>query len=80
MEEIIKILERTNKIYDEKLEDAISLLKKTNVEDDAFDKLLNKVSSLISLKIQKAIKNGTKLILENEFLDYCTHGIPEETE
>lgn len=53
MEEIIKILEKTNKIYDEKLEDAISLLKKTNVEDDAFDKLLNKVSSLIALKIQK---------------------------
>lgn len=53
MEEIIKILEKTNKIYDEKLEDAISLLKKTNVEDEAFDKLLNKVSSLISLKIQK---------------------------
>ena len=53
MEEIIKILERTNEIYDEKLEDAISLLKKTNVEDEAFDKLLNKVSSLISLKIQK---------------------------
>lgn len=53
MEEIIKILEKTNEIYDEKLEDAISLLKKTNVEDDAFDKLLNKVSSLISLKIQK---------------------------
>ena len=53
MEEIIKILEKTNEIYDEKLEDAISLLKKTNVEDGAFDKLLNKVSSLISLKIQK---------------------------
>jgi hypothetical protein len=53
MEEIIKILEKTNKIYDEKLEDAISLLKKTDVEDDAFDKLLNKVSSLIALKIQK---------------------------
>ena len=53
MEEIIKLLEKTNEIYDEKLEDAISLLKKTNVEDDAFDKLLNKVSSLISLKIQK---------------------------
>ena len=53
MEEIIKILERTNKIYDEKLEDAISLLKKTKVEDEAFDKLLNKVSSLIALKIQK---------------------------
>lgn len=53
MEEIIKILEKTNEIYDDKLEDAISLLKKTNVEDDAFDKLLNKVSSLISLKIQK---------------------------
>lgn len=53
MEEIIKILEKTNKIYDEKLEDAISLLKKTDVEDEAFDKLLNKVSSLIALKIQK---------------------------
>lgn len=53
MEEIIKLLEKTNEIYDEKLEDAISLLKKTNVEDDSFDKLLNKVSSLISLKIQK---------------------------
>ena len=53
MEEIIKILEKTNKIYDEKLEDAISLLKKTKVEDETFDKLLNKVSSLISLKIQK---------------------------
>ena len=53
MEEIIEILEKTNKIYDEKLKDAISLLKKTNVEDDAFDKLLNKVSSLIALKIQK---------------------------
>ena len=53
MEEIIKILERTSKIYDEKLEDAVSLLKKTNVEDEAFDKLLNKVSSLIALKIQK---------------------------
>lgn len=53
MEEIIKILEKTNEIYDEKLEDTISLLKKTSVEDEAFDKLLNKVSSLISLKIQK---------------------------
>ena len=53
MEEIIKILEKTNKIYDEKLEDAISLLKKTKVEDETFDKLLNKVSSLIALKIQK---------------------------
>ena len=53
MKEIIEILEKTNKIYDEKLEDAISLLKKTNVEDEAFDKLLNKVSSLIALKIQK---------------------------
>ena len=40
---------KTNKIYDEKLEDAISLLKKKNVEDEAFDKLLNKVYSLIAL-------------------------------
>ena len=53
MEEIIKILERTNKIYDEKLEDAIKALKEMDVKDEQFDKLLNRVSSLISLKLQK---------------------------
>ena len=53
MEEIIKILERTNKIYDEKLEDAIKALKEMDVKDEQFDKLLSRVSSLISLKLQK---------------------------
>lgn len=53
MEEIIKILEKTNEIYDEKLEDAIKALKEMDVKDEQFDKLLNRVASLISLKLQK---------------------------
>lgn len=53
MEEIIKRLEETDKIYDTKLDDAIKALKKMDVKDDQFDKLLNRVSSLISLKLQK---------------------------
>ena len=35
------------------MKEIIEILEKTNVEDEAFDKLLNKVSSLIALKIQK---------------------------
>ena len=50
MEEIIKKLEETDKIYDVKLDDAIKALKKMDVKDEQFDKLLNRVSSLISLK------------------------------
>ena len=53
MEEIIKRLEETDKIYDTKLDDAIKALKAMDVTDDNFDKLLNRVSSLISLKLQK---------------------------
>lgn len=53
MEEIIKKLEETDKIYDEKLDDAIEALKEMDVKDEQFDKLLNRVSSLISLKLQK---------------------------
>ena len=53
MEEIIKKLEETDKIYDVKLDDAIKALKAMDVTDDNFDKLLNRVSSLISLKLQK---------------------------
>ena len=53
MEEIIKKLEETDKIYDVKLDDAIKALKKMDVKDEQFDKLLNRVSSLISLKLQK---------------------------
>ena len=53
MEEIIKKLEETDKIYDAKLDDAIEALKEMDVNDAQFDRLLNRVSSLISLKIQK---------------------------
>lgn len=53
MEEIIKRLEETDKIYDTKLDDAIKALKEMDVKDEQFDKLLNRVSSLISLKLQK---------------------------
>ena len=53
MEEIIKRLEETDKIYDVKLDDAIKALKEMDVKDEQFDKLLNRVSSLISLKLQK---------------------------
>ena len=53
MEEIIKKLEETDKIYDVKLDDAIKALKEMDVKDEQFDKLLNRVSSLISLTLQK---------------------------
>ena len=53
MEEIIKKLEETDKIYDAKLDDAIEALKEMDVKDTQFDRLLNRVSSLISLKLQK---------------------------
>ena len=53
MEEIIKKLEETDKIYDAKLNDAIKALNEMDVRDEQFDKLLNRVSSLISLKLQK---------------------------
>ena len=53
MEEIIKKLEETDKIYDVKLDDAIKALEEMDVKDEQFDKLLNRVSSLISLKLQK---------------------------
>ena len=65
MEEIILRLRETGVIYDAKLDDAIKALRKMDVKDDAFDKLLNRVSSLISLKLQeeKFIEdyNATKL-------------------
>ena len=53
MEEIIKKLKETDKIYATKLDDAIKALNEMDVKDERFDKLLNRVSSLISLKIQK---------------------------
>ena len=53
MEEIIKKLEATDKIYDVKLDDVIKALEEMDVKDEQFDKLLSRVSSLISLKLQK---------------------------
>ena len=53
MEKVIEKLKETDAIYDIKLDDAIRALKAMDVTDDNFDKLLNRVSSLISLKLQK---------------------------
>ncbi len=53
MEYIIEKLKETRSIYDTKLDDAISALKEMDVKDEEFDKLLNRVSSLISLMLQE---------------------------
>lgn len=53
MEKIIEKLKETRVIYDTKLDDAISALKDMDVKDENFDKLLNRVSSLISLMLQE---------------------------
>lgn len=53
MEKVLEVLNRTDVIYDKKLEEAIKVLDSTDVKDELFDKIINTVSSLISLKIQK---------------------------
>ena len=53
MEKVIEKLKETDAIYDIKLDDAIKALKAMDVTDDNFDKLLNRVSSLISLMLQE---------------------------
>ena len=53
MEKIIEKLNEVDLIYDKKLDDAIEALREMDVKDENFDKLLNRVSSLISLKLQK---------------------------
>lgn len=53
MEKIIEKLKETRVIYDTKLDDAITALKEMDVKDEDFDKLLNRVSSLISLMLQE---------------------------
>ena len=53
MEKIIEKLKETRIIYDTKLDDAINALKDMDVKDEDFDKLLNRVSSLISLMLQE---------------------------
>ena len=53
MEKIIEKLLETRVIYDTKLDDAIAALKEMDVKDEDFDKILNRVSSLISLMLQE---------------------------
>lgn len=53
MEQIIEKLKETRSIYETKLDDAISALNEMDVKDEDFDKLLNRVSSLISLMLQE---------------------------
>ena len=53
MEKIIEKLKETSVIYDTKLDDAITALKEMDVKDENFDKILNRVSSLISLMLQE---------------------------
>ena len=53
MEKIIEKLKETRVIYDTKLDDAINALKEMDVKDENFDKILNRVSSLISLMLQE---------------------------
>ena len=53
MEKIIEKLKETRVIYDTKLDDAIAALKEMDVKDENFDKILNRVSSLISLMLQE---------------------------
>ena len=53
MEKIIEKLLETRVIYDTKLNDAINALKEMDVKDENFDKILNRVSSLISLMLQE---------------------------
>ena len=53
MEKIIEKLLETRVIYDAKLDDAINALKEMDVKDENFDKILNRVSSLISLMLQE---------------------------
>ena len=53
MEKIIEKLLETRVIYDTKLNDSIAALKEMDVKDENFDKILNRVSSLISLMLQE---------------------------
>lgn len=52
MKEIIEKLDRLNKIYDKKLNRIIDILDNMTVEDDGFDKMLDRSAKLMSLKLQ----------------------------
>lgn len=53
MEKIIEILERTDVIYDTKLNDVVTRIEQMDVADEKFTKLLDTLTSLIGLKLQK---------------------------
>lgn len=53
MEKIIEILEKTDKIYDTKLNDVVTKIEAMDVADEKFTKLLDTLTSLIGLKLQK---------------------------
>lgn len=53
MEKIIEILERTDLIYDAKLSDVVNRIEQMDVADEKFTKLLDTLTSLIGLKLQK---------------------------
>lgn len=59
MDRIIEVLEKTDTIYDDKLDSAIEKITYMDVTDEKFDSLLATISKLISLKLQKIefIKN-----------------------
>lgn len=52
MKEVIDKLDRLNKIYDNKLNRIIDILDNMTVEDDGFDKMLDRSAKLMSLKLQ----------------------------
>ena len=69
MEKIIEILERTDLIYDAKLNDVVNRIEQMDVADEKFTKLLDTLTSLIGLKLQK----------QSFIEDYNTRKIKVET-
>ena len=52
MKEVIETLDKLNTIYSNKLNRIIDVLDSMSVEDDNFDKLLDRSAKLMSLKLQ----------------------------
>ena len=52
MKEVIDKLDRLNNIYNKKLNRIIDILDGMTVEDDEFDKMLDRSAKLMSLKLQ----------------------------
>ena len=53
MDRVIEVLEKTDAIYDDKLDSAIEKISYMHVTAEKFDILLATISKLISLKLQK---------------------------